>query len=124
MILFDTCIMIEYLKDNIDIVNLVNKINIDNIFISDIIIMELYIGALDNSDLKYIQRRISNFRKLDTNQNIIGLAKDIVSKYCLSHRCKMNDSIIASTSIIYDIDLFTYNLKDFKYIPGIKLFKL
>ena len=38
-----------------------------------------------------------------------------------SHTLNIPDSLIASTALEYKCKLFTYNLKDFKYIDGLKL---
>ena len=35
-----------------------------------------------------------------------------------------NIAIIAATAIYYHIELFTLNVKDFKFIPNIKLYKI
>ena len=48
---------------------------------------------------------------------------DIVEKYCLSHKTDLEDAIIAATAILHRIELYTLNLKDFVFIPEIKLFQ-
>lgn len=115
--------MIDYLKGNKNISSQINKIGFDNICVNDVIIMELFIGALNKSDLKFIKNKIKNIAILEINQEIISLTKDIIEHFSLSHGCKINDALIASTSIIYDLELYTANIKDFKYIPGVKIFK-
>jgi len=35
----------------------------------------------------------------------------------------MCDSLIAATAIELDLPLFTYNIKDFRYISGIRLYE-
>lgn len=44
-------------------------------------------------------------------------------EYSLSHRLSVPDGLIAATALTEDISLYTHNLKDFRYIKGIKLFK-
>ena len=44
-------------------------------------------------------------------------------KYSLSHKLSIPDAIIASTAIYYEIELYTLNIKDFKFIKDIKLYK-
>ena len=84
--------------------------------------MELYKGAINRLELRKIKKETKGFTLLDINQEIMNLATDLIEIYSPSHNLKEQDSIIASTSIIYDMEIFTYNLKDFKYIPSIKLF--
>jgi len=43
MIFIDTCIVIEYLKEK----TFLSKYNLDELFISDIVVMELYQGAMN-----------------------------------------------------------------------------
>ena len=38
-------------------------------------------------------------------------------------RLDMPDSLIAATAIELNLPLFTYNIKDFRYIPGLQLYK-
>jgi predicted nucleic acid-binding protein len=45
-----------------------------------------------------------------------------VDKYCLSHRLRLPDAIIAAIAIYHNIELFTLNLKDFTFLPDIKLY--
>jgi predicted nucleic acid-binding protein len=42
-------------------------------------------------------------------------------QYVLSHQLGIPDALIAATALIYDLELRTYNLKDFRFIPGIRL---
>jgi predicted nucleic acid-binding protein len=44
--------------------------------------------------------------------------------YRLSHGIAIPDCFIGSTAKILNLELFTYNLKDFKYIQKLKLFEI
>ena len=118
MIFLDTNILIEYLKGNRDILR---DYNLEELFISDIVIMELYQGARNRSDLNFIAKEISIFKILKTNDEIIKLATILVKEYNLSHNMKMMDAIIASTSMVYNIKFMTLNRKDFVYLTEIEL---
>ncbi len=115
MIFIDTNIVIEYLKDK----TFLSKYDIQNLFINDIVIMELYQGAKNKSDLAFIKREISVFQILKTNQEIIVLAKEIVEKYHLSHNMKIMDALIAA--MVYSLELMTLNYKDFVYLKQLTL---
>ena len=47
----------------------------------------------------------------------------LIQDYKLSHDLQIPDAIIAALSITFDIPLFTYNIKDFKFIPELNLYK-
>jgi len=120
MIFVDTNILIDYLKGNKSIIN---KIGFNNICINEIVLMELYQGAKNKSDLAFIKKNLKGIKIVDMNSSIISLAKDILEEYNLSHNAKIYDCLIASTVLIYNLELLTLNIKDFKYIEGIKLIK-
>ena len=112
MIFVDTCIVIEYLKNN----SFLSQYNLEELFVSEIVIMELFQGAKNKSDLAFIKKELSVFKVVDTNNKIITLSKNILEKYNLSHNMKIMDAIIASTVMIYDLQLITLNEKDFKLL--------
>jgi predicted nucleic acid-binding protein len=58
---------------------------------------------------------------LNLQQAIFNQATQYVSDYCLSHNLMLPDAVIGSTAIYYQIPLFTYNKKDFKFLPEIQL---
>ena len=118
MIFLDTNILIEYLKGN---KSLIEPYGMEELFISDIVVMELYQGAKNKSDLNFIAKEIAIFKILKTNDEIIKLATVLVKEYNLSHNMKMMDAIIASTVLVYDIKLMSLNRKDFVYLDGIEL---
>jgi tRNA(fMet)-specific endonuclease VapC len=122
MILLDTCILIDYLRGDKKVIAELNKIGNENICVNDVILMELFRGAINKSDLKFIKNSIKEFYILEINQNIIGLAKNIIERYFLSHHTHIEDSIIAATALVYDLSLYTYNLKDYDYIQLIDFY--
>ncbi len=119
MIFLDTCLLIDYSKEKINL-----KIKQNNYCISSIVQLEFKVGARDKRELKSINKIISEFKQLDTDQNILNLANDIIEKYSLSHGIGIYDAIIAATCLIYKLPLLTYNKKDFKFIENLKLINL
>ena len=110
----DTCVVIEYLKDKL----LLDK---TNCYIDHIVLMELYIGAKNKQDLKEIKAKLQGFQLLTMDHQIIDLSTQIIEYYALSHHAKIQDAIIASTCLIHHLPLATYNKKDFRFIPELKL---
>lgn len=49
------------------------------------------------------------------------MATEHVRKYCLSYSLALPDAVIGAIAIFYQIPLFTYNRKDFKFLPNIQL---
>ena len=115
MIFLDTCILIDYSKDKI-------ILDFDNNYcISSIVKLEFKVGALNKRELKKINRIISSLKLLDTDQSILDLSDVLIEKYALSHNMGIYDAIIAATCLVYDLQLWTDNKKDFQYINGLEV---
>ena len=123
MIICDTNIFIEIFRQNYFIRSELEKIGFDNIVVSDVIRAELFFGAKNKIDLQNIRKSIEDFLVLTIQLEISTMAVDFVEIYCLSHKLNLPDALIAATAIYYNIELFTLNVKDFKYIPGIQLYQ-
>ncbi len=84
--------------------------------------MELLAGAVSKQNLNLIKANINGIELLLVNNEITLTALNLVETYKLSHNLAMADSFIAATSLYTQFPLFTYNLKDYKFIDGIELF--
>lgn len=122
MILLDTNILIEILKGDEQTITKVQSFTQD-ICISSISAMELYYGALNKAELNKLEKFVSLFNVIHLNENISKRSIKLIKIYAKSHTLDIPDSLIAATSLENKYQLFTYNLKDFKYIEGIKLLK-
>jgi len=117
MIFIDTNIVIEYLKNKA----FLDGYNVEELFINDIVVMELYQGARKKSDLAFIKKEIAVFQILNTHHEIMALARCIVEKYGLSHNMKVMNALIAATAMVYQLELMTLNRKHFQFLPQLKL---
>jgi predicted nucleic acid-binding protein len=45
-----------------------------------------------------------------------------MGKYVLSHKLALPDGFIAASALAYDMELYTLNLKDYRFISGLKLY--
>jgi tRNA(fMet)-specific endonuclease VapC len=46
-----------------------------------------------------------------------------MGKYVLSHKLAMPDGLIAASALAHHLELYTLNIKDYKFIEGLKLYK-
>ncbi|RUM57519.1 MAG: type II toxin-antitoxin system VapC family toxin [Persephonella sp.] len=123
MIIIYTNIIIELFKGNIETKNLLESIDKEDFAISIITSMELYYGAINKKELNKIKKFLRSFNLLVINEDISKIALDLIERYSKSHGLEIPDALIAATSIYYDVPLLTYNIKDFRYIEDLKLFK-
>lgn len=124
LILCDTNIIIEFLKNNQDIIQKIKQIGEESIYISTITAAELYFGALNKAELNIIRKRLEKLIHIPVNEKISDIFEDLMLKYSLSYKLAIPDAIIAATAIYYGLELYTLNVKDFKFIKGLKLYKL
>ena len=122
-VLCDSNIFIEVFRNHSDIEAILNDIGFDNILISDVIKVELFFGSKDKRELQIIKKYLSNYSSLAIQPEISKMAVDLVENYCLSQKLNLPDALIAATAIYYDMELFTLNIKDFRFIPNIKLYQ-
>ncbi len=119
MIFLDTCILIDYSRNIIDI----KEERKSEYCFSSIVELEFIVGAQNRRELKKINSLVAGFNIVDTDQEIMDLATILTNKYALSHNMTVYDAIIAATCLVYDLPLWTLNTKDFKYIDNLELTK-
>ena len=124
MVLCDTNIFIEIYKGNDLIIEVFEKIGQDNIAISDVTCAELLYGARNKRELNLIRKDIDKLIVLPISSPISTQAVKLVEQFSLSHNLNLPDALIASTSIFHDLELYTLNLKDFKFLENFKLYKV
>jgi len=122
MILCDTDIFIEAFKNNTLATGSLRRIGFQNIALSAITLMELYFGALNKKELVKIKSRLQKLEIINLNQEITETAINMIEKYAKSHGLHIPDALIAATAICRGMQLLTYNVKDFKFVEGIKLY--
>ena len=120
MILLDTNVLIEILKGNQKTIDKVQSFT-ETLAISAITVMELYYGALNKAELNKLEKFVSLFQIIQLSEVISTQATKLVKNYAKSHNLDIPDSLIASSVLVNNCKLFTYNLKDFKYIKNIEL---
>ncbi len=123
IILCDTNILIEFYKNNQDIIAELEKIGNKNIAISVITAGELVFGALNKKETQTIRKDIEHLILLNINDLISRKFIELMLKYSKSHGLAVPDALIAATAIVSNIKLYTLNVKDFRFIDGLNLYK-
>jgi predicted nucleic acid-binding protein len=122
VIICDTNILIELYKSNQTIISILQKIGEENIAISSVTAGELIFGALNKKELQTIKKDIDNLVVLHINELISRKFIELMFKYSKSHGLAVPDALIASTALINNLEIYTLNKKDFRFIEGIKLY--
>ena len=121
ILMLDTNILVDYLRQKIRVLTFIENYGKANLAISPIVSMEVYQGVLDKTDLLRTRKKLNGFASLPLTQEIVQLAMQLQQQYILSHHTGIPDTLIAATALVYDLELKTYNLKDFQFIPTLKV---
>ena len=119
--MLDTNILVDYLRQKIQALAFIENYGKVNLAISPIVSMEVYQGVLNKTDLLRTRKKLNGFASLPLNQEVVQLATQLQQQYILSHHIGIPDTLIAATALVYDLELKTYNLKDFQFIPTLKV---
>ena len=123
MILRDTNILIEFYRDNAEVVSTMQKIGLPELAVSVITVGELYFGARDRRELLKIKRHLASLQQLPMDQETSELALALLETYALSHRLSLPDAVIAATALRHELSLYRLNVRDFRFIDGLSLYK-
>ena len=123
--LLDTCVCISMFRNEGAVRETLRRVGIDNCYISEITVAELYFGLAKANDKK---------RKLEDIQEVQRLFRVLPAyssfreygeiRHSLEHtgmRVDQFDLLIGATAIHHRMTLVTSNLKHFERMPGLVL---
>ncbi len=123
LVLCDTNIIIEFYKENPGVIKNLHDIGQQNIAVSIVTSGELLYGALNKKELNQIKSDLEHLQIIHLTPEIGECFTQLMIDYSLSHRLSLPDGLIAATALTENILLYTHNLKDFKHIKGIQVYK-
>ena len=120
--LFDSDVLIWVLRGQKEAVDFLYSASQKDKTMSIISYMELLEGARNKRELTLLKKWIAyeKFQILPLNEEIGGIASDLIEKFVLSDNLEIDDALIAATAVFYDKTLLTGNVKHFRKL-GIKI---
>ena len=119
--LCDTCILIDYLKGKTEVQQKLAKDREQGLGMSSVTYMEFMVGALNKREVGIIKKAFSDFEIVEISESISIKAKTLIEKFTKSHGLQIPDTLIGATALELDLPLYTANIKDFQFIPDLKL---
>ena len=123
IVLCDTDVIIEFYRNNHPIIAKLREIGQVNIALSIISAGELIYGAINRMELTQIKKDLRNLILIDIDKKVCEIFLEIMAKYSLSHKLAVPDGFIAATALANNFELFTLNLRDYRFIDGLKLYQ-
>lgn len=80
------------------------------------------LGAHSKIEFAQLKKYIENFTIYNMNEEVSKIFHGIILNYSLSHKIQIPDAIIAATALAFGVDIYTENIKDFKFITGLRFY--
>lgn len=123
LILCDTNIFIAWFRGDLETRTRLEHIGLEHILIPSVTLMELLQGTRNKTESLQLKKKLKAFHIIHFNEITSRLAIELIEQFRLSHGLLIPDAMIAATAITFNLKLFTYNIKDFMFIPGIRLYE-
>ena len=116
--LIDTNIFITILKGDAKLKSLVENMPCA---LDTTVYAELIQGSKNKAQVQKIEKYLTRCELIHFDKSVSQKTLDLIRKYSKSHNLMFGDAIIAATCLENDLTLMTYNVKDFRFIKGLKI---
>lgn len=120
MILLDTDILIDVFRNHPPAVAWINSITTQKPALPGYVVLELFAGCHDKSDIQFVQKRIKNFAVLWTDLPNANAILNTFASAHLTHSLGILDALIAATALTHNLPLHTFNQKHFSAVPNLQ----
>jgi tRNA(fMet)-specific endonuclease VapC len=115
--LVDTNIIIQVLLGHPQLISLIAQYNC---VIDTTVYGEALQGSKSNTEKRKVKNLLDNFPLLHFTPNVSKKTIELLDTYSTSHNLMLPDAQIAACCLVYNLQLLTYNLKDFRFINGLQ----
>ena len=117
--LIDTNVFIAILKGNAKLKSFIEGLVCA---LDTTVYAELIQGAKNKAEVQKIERYLTRFELIHFDKAVSRKTIELIRIYSKSHGLLMfGDAIIAATCLENHLTLITYNVKDFRFISGLKI---
>lgn len=120
MVLIDTDVLIDYLREREEAVSFLNSI-VDEIAISAITVAELYAGVREGAERKKLDTFISAFEIVKIDGEIAVQGGLFRRDFVRSHGVGLADALIAASAVSCGATLVTLNDKHFPMLDSVSV---
>lgn len=124
MVIVDTDVLINYLRNKPRAVAEFAQIGFAEITITSVTAMELFQGVRDRHELVEVKRFLRSFELVYPSTKANQLATRWAAEFCLSHSpIDIADLLIAAVAVLNGYELHTDNKKHFRHLPGLRIWQ-
>ena len=120
-ILCDTNVLFRFMEGDEKTKSILDKIGNDRIALSVITAAEAYARS-SKLELAILKKVFANYRIYHLSNESSVIFNGLIQNYHERHSKWIPDALISSIAIANNLEIFTYNRKDFDFIKDLKLF--
>ena len=120
MILLDTDIMIDILRDYLPAVQWMQSLGDEAVALPGFVVMELIQGCETKRELTNLRKKLAQFQVYWPEVDACNQAVELFAQYYLSHQLGIIDVLIGQSAASARSSLYTFNKKHYAPIPGLK----
>ncbi|NBF40677.1 MAG: PIN domain-containing protein [Spirochaetes bacterium] len=118
-VLFDTDVLVDYLRGNPAAVALIREVS-QQVILPAVVVAELYAGVKGQTELAALDRLVGLFRIVPVSTEIARAGGLYSRNYTKSHGLGLADAIVAATVDAEDAELKTLNVKHYPMFEKLK----
>lgn len=120
MILLDTDVMIDLLRQYQPAVAWLDSLGEEEIALPGFVVMELIQGCRDKVEQDKVKKALVRYGVAWPLPKTCEQASSTFSSYYLSHGLGILDALIGQTAVALELSLYTFNQKHYEAIPDLK----
>jgi predicted nucleic acid-binding protein len=119
MILLDTDVMIDLLRQYPPAVTWLNSLGAEEIILPGFVAMELIQGCGDKAEQQELERELRAYGVVWPSPPVCNEALSVFASYYLSHGLGILDALIGQMAVSLNVNLCTFNQKHYSVIPDL-----
>jgi len=123
--LVDTSVLIALFRKNEDAKIALESLAANDVYICDITFLEILVGCSAIEKRDYALNYLEAYGLLKNSEKVSEKSMQLMKRYCIQRIgqpiLRLPDCLIASFALFYNMELLTFNKKDFEFIQGISI---
>ncbi len=120
MILLDTDIIIDVLRQYSPALIWLDSLDEEEIVLPGFVVMELIQGSRNREQQEKIEDVLENYSIVWPSPETCGQALSVFTSYYLSHSLGILDALIGQIAVALDLPLYTFNQKHYESVPNLR----
>jgi len=126
--LVDTSVLIALFRKNEDARFALNSIALNDVYICDVTFLEILTGCSTSEKRDYALNFLDTYGLLNNSEKISEKSIQLMKRYCIQRSgqpvLRLPDCLIAAFALHHNMELLTFNKKDFDFIQGVSIHPL